>query len=492
MPAGAASILPGRCALLKDRPAAQEWRQYFVPCLQVLGILLTGWVMWRSAMGLQWARVPIPWLILRATVFAVGACLAGAFITLVLYIAASQWEPEDAIRATFRASSAAVWFAPCVILLTQLSPAAVLPALILIVNATHLLYIQWRIYQPPQETFHDTSLFANAQLPERRFLHDFGPGLAVSTAVQTGVCAILLHHPALAGLALACGASLATVLALASRIVQPVKPPQSMPRAFMGLALTILLAIGMTLGGMLPNLMRGPGGGGDSAGIPGPAGMPGNGRPDLPDAASGTLADSGFPGVILWPEVKPVPTLIAPMPQMPDGGGPVVMQRPLTIPFSGEYWMFRWPYARPPKTSFFQRGTPSALSFSSTDRRPLIMEAHHKLDQLVSLSCCAAIRLEIRNADRYPGTIALELVLINNEKPGAPSEILGHYNVTSRPDTSANPVMPVNETIEFPVPADSTLESFDEFKIVFQRAYRRADKSAKVSIERFILVPRIY
>src|SRR5204863_818077 len=118
-----------------------------VHCLQVLGILATGFVMWRSATGLQWARVPLPWLILRAAVYAIGACLAGAFITLALYVAASQWEPEDAIRATFRASSAAVWFAPCVILLTQLSPAAALPALILIVNATHLLYIHWRIYQ---------------------------------------------------------------------------------------------------------------------------------------------------------------------------------------------------------------------------------------------------------------------------------------------------------------------------------------------------------
>jgi hypothetical protein len=83
-------------------------------------------------------------------------------------------------------------------------------------------------------------------------------------------------------------------------------------------------------------------------------------------------------------------------------------------------------------------------------------------------------------------------VLINNDMPGAPSQTLGHYNVNSRPDINADPVLPVNETLEFPIPPSSTLESFNEFKVVFQRAYRRADKSAKVSIERFILVPRIY
>jgi hypothetical protein len=482
--------------LLEDEPGDPVWRQRLVPCLQLAGILLTGWFMWRSTLFLQWDRVPLPWLILRATVYALAACLAGAFITIVLYMAAALWEGEDVIRATFRASTAAVWFAPCVILLTQLSPAAAVPALILVINATHLLYIHWRIKQPPIETPHDTGLFATAQLPERHFISDFGPGLAVSLTLQTGACAVLLRHPILAGFCFAAGAALATVFALTSRGVEPTKPPKSMPRAFLGLALTVLLAVGLTIGGMIPNLMRGPGGDGDSASGNSPAGqppgMPGDGPEDLPDAAAGDIAGAGgFPGVILWPEIKPIPTLIAPMPQTPEGGGPAVMPRPLAIPFSGEYWMFRWPYARPPKTSFFQRGSPADLSFSSTDHRPLQMEARHKLDQSIALSCCSAIRLEIRNADRYPNTISLELVLMSGDWPGAPSLNLGHYNVTSQPDASRDPVTPVAETLEFPVPSTAKLESFDEFKVVFQRAWRRADKSAKLAIDRFILVPRV-
>jgi hypothetical protein len=481
--------------LLEDQPVEPRWRQRLVPCLQVAGLFLTGWVMWRSTLGLQWVRVPISWLILRAVVYAVLACLAGAAITVALYLAASQWEREDFIQATFRASSAAVWFAPCVILLIQLSPAAAIPALILVVNATHLLYIQWRVQQPPREIPRKTELFANVQLPERNFFREFGPGFAVSVTLQTGVCAVLLRHRALAGISFAAGAALATVFALTTRGVQP-KPPKSMPRAFLGLALTVLLAIGMTIGGMIPNMMRGPGGGDSATGNP-PAGqspgMPGDGPNNLPDASAGDLANSsGFPGVILWPEIKPIPTLIAPMPQMPDGSGPPMLPRPLSIPFSGEYWMFRWPYARPPKTSFFQRGSPAALSFSSTDHRPLQMEARHKLEQPVALSCCSAIRVEIRNADRYPGTIALELVLINNEQPGSPSLNLGRFNVASRPDFSHDPVVPVPESIDFPIPASATLDSFNEFRIVFQRAYRRADKSAKLAIDRFILMPRIY
>ena len=80
------------------------------------------------------------------------------------------------------------------------------------------------------------------------------------------------------------------------------------------------------------------------------------------------------------------------------------------------------------------------------------MEARHKLDQPIALSCCSAIRLEIRNADRYFDTISLELVLISNDHPGAPSLSLGHYNVASRPDLSRDPVVPVAETLQFPDP----------------------------------------
>jgi hypothetical protein len=120
------------------------------------------------------------------------------------------------------------------------------------------------------------------------------------------------------------------------------------------------------------------------------------------------------------------------------------------------------------------------------------MEARHKLDQSIALSCCSAIRLEIRNADRYPNTISLELVLIANDRPGAPSLSLGHDNVASQPDVSRDPVTPVPEILEFPIRSTATLDSFDEFKVVFQRAWRRADKSAKLAIDRFILVPRVY
>ncbi len=88
--------------------------------------------------------------------------------------------------------------------------------------------------------------------------------------------------------------------------------------------------------------------------------------PETPDS---TNALGGFPGVILWPETKPVVTLIAPLPAL--GSNPFLghPQRPLSIPFGGEYWLFRWPFERPPSNSFFKRGTPSKMTFSFSDIR---------------------------------------------------------------------------------------------------------------------------
>jgi hypothetical protein len=222
-----------------------------------------------------------------------------------------------------------------------------------------------------------------------------------------------------------------------------------------------------------------------------PGGRGGNG-PEAPTVPSTnyTGASGGFPGVILWPEIKPVTTLIAPLPALgsnPFQGRPA---QPLSIPFGGEYWMYRWPFAHPPLSSFKERGTPSKLAFSTTDHTPLQMEADQKLETPIDVRCCSGIQIELLNADGYPGTLTLELILLNTEN-GAPVSIsLGSEPVTSRPDISQDAVKPVRETLTFPVPPQSFLDQFTELKIVFHRTRPRIDKSAKVSVERFILQPR--
>jgi hypothetical protein len=202
------------------------------------------------------------------------------------------------------------------------------------------------------------------------------------------------------------------------------------------------------------------------------------------------LTDNSYQGVILWPEVKPVTVLVAPMPALAHSKLGLAPVNPLSIPFAGEYWMFKPPLVRPPPASFFRRGNPAALFFRTTDHRPLLMEARHKLEQPIDLRCCGSIRLVVANADRYPGTVALELVLSDTRAGQAGSLSLGKVAVQSHPDFRKDPVDPVEETLDFPIPRSTVLSQFDEFIVLFHRDPMRIDRSARIAIDRFVLAPR--
>jgi hypothetical protein len=143
--------------------------------------------------------------------------------------------------------------------------------------------------------------------------------------------------------------------------------------------------------------------------------------------------------------------------------------------------MFRWPAERPPRRSIIRRGSTSELSFHTTDGVRLGMEAHQKLDPPVSVACCTRIDLAIRNMDPYPGTVSLELVLIDTSVAINLVQSLGRV-----PAGSASPA---EQVLSFAVPPAAALRQFDDIKVVFHRDRIRADKSARIAIERFVLVP---
>lgn len=472
-------------------------REFLAFVLQLASLAVTGWLLWGARLASRWQFISPFDLVFRAVAYACLACGAAAAITLVLYRFSEPEEPDGLARAALRASRAAVWFAPSVILFTAYSPAAFFAAGMLVVSATRLLAYEWRSARTGAPEPPAAELFGCIQYPPPLLLRTAAPSMAASLSAQGALAAVILHKPLLAGMGFAMGLALATVMISSLRAPHP-RPPQSLPRAVLGALLTLVLAVGLTVGGIQfygggDGFGFGTGSGsGETASAPDASAKPARagGDTEFPQAAATEIGGGGgFPGVILWPEVKPYATLIAPMPQRADGLGTVDV-RPMTIPFSGEYWMYRWPYARPPRTSFFQRGSPAKLSFRTTDRRAMQMEARHRLDQAIALDCCSRIELAILNADRFAGTIALELVLIDNERAGAPSVSLGRQMIGSRPDIDRDPIRPVAETLSFAVPAAAGIDAFDEFKIVFLRDRRRGDHSARVAIERFILIPR--
>jgi hypothetical protein len=265
------------------------------------------------------------------------------------------------------------------------------------------------------------------------------------------------------------------------------REPSSLPDSLLRIALTLIFAAGLTVGGVFNSGFHS---GGEP---PGEAGRPTELITKLYQPSGNIeITDKSYQGVILWPEVKETQRLVAPSrAQLLSPLPPVVARTPLEIPFSGQYWMFKPPLAAPPRGSYFRRSNPLALSFFTTDQKPMSMKAVQKLDHSIDLGCCRAIQLTISNADGYPGTIALELVLIDTQVTGQPVQSLGERDVLSRPNFKHSDlaVLPVTEVLEFPVPRSARIRQFDGIQVLFHRSPFRIDRSARISLEHFTLLP---
>jgi hypothetical protein len=480
--------------------------------VQVAGLLATAWLIWSISLIPRLNRESLADVITQTLAYTLLAFLASAVITVSLYLLIARSLSDDTIQMALRTSSTAVWFAAATILLTQLSLATLPAALVLVVSATRLLYSQWRLVHPPepfliaapvQHPFFDP--------PPRPSVRQLIPALAAALAIEAGVLVFPVGYPLLAAALFSLSVAMVTLCALRGGVYQA-EAPSNLPRSILGFLLTFVLAAGLTVGGLAGTVGTGSHWNSPLQHAPGPLQSArallhklidenGEGRPRkpaatdlyLPPVSGVEITDKSFPGVILLPEVKPEePTLIAPSFSWNRTSPEVAAAKTFTIPFSGVYWMYRSPFDRPPPTSHVQQGNPLALSFRTTDHAPMFMEAYQKLGRAINTKCCSAIQIAISNTDRYPGTIALELVLIDTQSPSQLMFSLGSVRVTSAPRAGswAGSAVPATETMDFAIPAAAPLHQFDVIKVIFHRDSLRLDASARVSIERFLLSPR--
>jgi hypothetical protein len=448
---------------------------------QVAGLLATAWVVWAIAIApYRGARAYLLFRIGWALWIAFCALAWSAFIGLTLWLVTRHLNGDEDPPTTMRASTAAVWFAPATILLLQFSPTGVAAGLALIVSAARLLCAPART-RDPDSGQRVVRMLTEIEPPLDPLSRHRVLALLISIGFQVAAMSLLTGHPLPAVGLLAMSAALLTSVAIGIGAWVENRPP-NLPRSVLGLALTFLLA-----------LMIGSGGGGTGWGFGSGSGIgsianalqPPSGQGDRPEKR--TVPENDLPGrysgVIIWPEIKPVTVLVAPL--SARGAGFAQQAQPLTIPFGGEYWMFRWPFHRPPPNSYFRRGTPSALSFSTPDHFPMQMEARQKLEQRFSTRCCSRLKMAILNADPSPQAIWLEVMLIDGNLPKPAPQSLGREPVTSIPQ----PKSAIPETLDFPFPPAPHLDQFDEIKVIFHRATARMDRSARISIERFVLVP---
>jgi hypothetical protein len=483
---------------LRGGASRQDHPAWLLLLIQVAGLAATGCFVWSQSIHPRLAYQSGDLLVAQAFLYALLACMVAALITAILYVALFRSFQPDTLPRVLRTSATAVWFGPATILLAVLSPATLIAGILLVISATRLLYSEWRLLPGEELACLPTSLpdlFGSSATAPLAF-RESAPSLALALALQGAVVSLMADSPLAAAVLSCLSVSLLTLLLLMAGLAQPEKQ-KTLPRSIFGLLLTILLAAGLTTAGagFGADLAVSPGGPLASA----RAVLRNLFRPtahDTPTAsvylqpvrANVGLSDAGYPGVILWPDVKPRTTiLVAPLPAWLRHPGPPANTVPAVIPFSGEYWLFRSPYVRPPQNSYFRKASPLTLSFTSLDHVPLRMEAHQTLEHPIDLGCCSAIQIAISNGDHYPGTVVMELVLSEQSR----SLVLGTAEVAAWPGSYLfGAAEPVPEVLNFPVPARTTFSEFDEITVRFHFHPVRSDRSARMAIEHFVLVPR--
>ncbi|HZT31562.1 MAG TPA: hypothetical protein VFA33_16860 [Bryobacteraceae bacterium] len=474
------------------------------------GLAATGWLVWVTSLLPRLDRQPPAVVLGESIQCALLAWAWSAAITFCLYRALPKAPGGDVLPAVLRSAKSAVWFAPAAILLSEFSPATLAAALVLIVSATRTLYAEWRRIQPdplprpapdrPAELF--------TPPPATPLLRQLAPALTVSSTLQAAVLAWWTGYPLPAAAFLALGVAMLTLFALVAGAGEAPRVT-TLPRALLGAALTVILAAGLTVAGLRAGADDPAADRWDFTSRPRPGAWQSarsllralfsSEAPEpsevvtalyTPPSGPAEINHQSYPGVILWPVPPPKPAPVLRLSLLHGGTVSAAPPELLSIPFAGEYWMFKPPYLRPPQHSYIRRTSPVALGFLTTDHRPLFMEAYHKLDPPLPLACCTAIRMVIANSDRFSGTIALELILVNSRLPGQPSQSLGKAPVRSQPEFWSQPPTPAFETLEYALPAASPLGECDVFKIVFHRARMRIDRSARIAIDRFVLLTR--
>ncbi len=202
-----------------------------------------------------------------------------------------------------------------------------------------------------------------------------------------------------------------------------------------------------------------------------------------PEPANGS---DGYTGIILLPLTEAHTTIVAPRRKdsASVGGRPA---QPMVIPFDGVYWYFKAPDRRPRPSARVVRGSSTKAVIRSSDRYPLLMEAHQRLGSRIDLGCCSGVQVVLQNADRRPGAIALELWFTDSLQPRSRS-YLGTVTIPSSEVEDARE-LPAEETMAFAVPASAVGREFDEITVVVRPAPERARAGAQVAIRRFVLLP---
>lgn len=192
-------------------------------------------------------------------------------------------------------------------------------------------------------------------------------------------------------------------------------------------------------------------------------------------------------GVILLSDLKLPVTIVAPRRSFAPANSFIGKEKPISIPFSGEYWFFDWPSRRPPESALVRKGNPVASTFRSVSREGFLMQARQTLPEPISVDCCRRIDLVIASRENQPETVKIQLLIRNSESNTISQRLIAETTSISTP-APANESDISKATIKFFMPTQSRVKSFDQIQVSFHLGEPRAKRSANFAIERFDLI----
>jgi hypothetical protein len=438
-------------------------RKRVIPTAQLLGLCAMAWFVWVNRVDPRLAHEPLGAVLAEALRWVFATWVSSVFVTAGVFAAVIRRPCKD--QDLLAASLPGVWFAPAIVLMGTLSPAGLAVGLALVLAATRQLLAR-RIpagipAKPPK---------ARAFEIDPAFLGwNSLPALAAAAAGQAGLVALLLHYPFLAAAGFAASVAILIGHLVFEGAYQPGRPP-AMPPSGMGMALTFLLVLAATTSSIQVGVISGSGFGSEGQVSGKDRGTSVTDLQSPPRSVTGS--GGGFDGVILRPPpVETSPVILMAPPARTKAA--VTEAASLSIPFSGEYWMFQAPYRHPPPWSVVEEGRPTDLFFHTTNGLPMQMAADQKLNRPVDLALCGGIQVLISRAG--DDSALLEVILIDSES--------GQWE-------SLGTAQAIKEALNFPVPASGSINRIDEIKVIYHRPATFSRKSARIAIEGFVITPR--
>ena len=459
------------------------------------------------AIWVHFGRVPLAQVPL-ALAYVFTLWMVAWAITLGVFVAISLARFRTLVGTSLRASASVMWLIPGLMLVASYSPLEVAVGLAVVALGTGLLATS----RPPKgasipqkpvfDAVDEPLLFA----PPEPDLLSRDTLLTVTAALLVQVCiyALASRYPLLAGATVAAITAIWSTMSVAHGVMEP-KTWSKTPYAALGVLTTLLFTVTLTAVLVQVEVVQEmPLVKGDATDAPEPPSRTGRlferltqvpppialpqvatAQPSEPGGSGKQVAQvvdptpaaeehvlGGIPGVILRPKGTRTQK-----PQLTVAGlrYSFAGTQPLSIPFTGEYEMFRTTSGKLPAGASIEAGTPLERVYGTTNGGSMETVAVQTFDPPLDLSHCRKIMVALTSAEQMPLLASMQFVGAEGVEEGG-TDLLG--------------MKPAREqTLEFQVPPTNRPMLIRSIRISFMRPLLDRNKNVRIAVERFTLVP---